>query len=214
MGEEQTRPMSENTSPTDQLTDEEQALVRRAAFSAIALVSRADPGFFSMFKESMAGSRAFTEAPAGVQELLREGGFPTPPTGSPEEVEQTTLSELGQAVQILQAKAPAQAQGFTDVVLAAADRVAQASDGVAPEEQEVIDRIRAALQDGGAGEAVRPAEQGGAVQGDGPYDSEQDAHPDLPPSGADQARPGTPGADPGLGDRPPDSPPGRPGPLG
>ena len=83
--------MTENTNAPTTLTDEEQDLVRRSAFSAIALVSKADPGFFSMFKESMAGSRAFAEAPAGVQQLLREGGFPTPPTGSPEQVESTPL---------------------------------------------------------------------------------------------------------------------------
>ena len=139
--------MTENTNAAA-LTDDEQDMVRRSAFGAIALVSHADPGFFAMFKESMAGSRAFQEAPAGVQELLREGGFPTPPTGSPEEVQQTVLSELGQSMQVLQQKAPAQAQGYKDVILAAADRVANASDGVAPEETAMIEKIRAAL--GGA----------------------------------------------------------------
>ncbi|WP_431473020.1 hypothetical protein [Ornithinimicrobium sp. W1665] len=100
----------------------------------------------------MAGSKAFQEAPAAVQELLRDGGFPTPPTGSPDEVEQTVLDELGRAVDVLRAKAPAQADGYRDVVLAAADRVAQASDGVAPAEQEMIEKIRRAVAGGLAGE--------------------------------------------------------------
>lgn len=142
--------MTDTPSTAPELTEDEQALVKRSAFGAIALVSRADPGFFSMFKESMAGSRAFAAAPEGVQELLRGGGFPTPVTGSPEQVEATTISELGQAVQILQAKDPEHVQGFKDVVLAAADQVASASDGVAPEEQAVLDRIRSALSGGGA----------------------------------------------------------------
>ncbi|OLT23293.1 hypothetical protein BJF81_11440 [Ornithinimicrobium sp. CNJ-824] len=138
--------------PSTALTEDEQALVKRSAFGAIALVSRSDPGFLAMFKESMAGSRAFQEAPPGVQELLREGGFPTPVTGSPEEVERTVLDELSRAVDVLRAKAPAQAEGYRDVVLAAADRVAQASDGVAPEEQEMIGRIRLAVSGGLAGD--------------------------------------------------------------
>src|SRR5690606_19332327 len=138
--------------------EDEQALVKRSAFSAIALVSRADPGFFSMFKESMAGSKAFAAAPAGVQELLRGGGFPTPPTGSPEQIEASTIDDLRQAVQVLEAKDPEHAQGFRDVVMAAADQVASASDGVAPEEQAVIDQIRTALTGGGsaAGSAEAP----------------------------------------------------------
>ena len=53
---------------------------------------------------------------------------------------------------MLRAKAPAQAEGYRDVVLAAADRVAQASDGVAPEEQEMIGRIRLAVSGGLAGD--------------------------------------------------------------
>ena len=38
--------------PSTALTEDEQALVKRSAFGAIALVSRSDPGFFAMFKES------------------------------------------------------------------------------------------------------------------------------------------------------------------
>ena len=60
-------------------TEAEHETIRSAAFGAIALVSKADPGFFSTFKESMAGSRAFAAAPPAVQELLKTGGFPTPP---------------------------------------------------------------------------------------------------------------------------------------
>jgi hypothetical protein len=140
--------MTEQTpppAPSTDLTEDEQTLVRRSAFGAIALVSQADPGFFAMFKESMAGSQAFQQAPEGVKELLREGGFPTPPRGSKEEVRSTILAELGQAMDVLRAKAPAQADGYRDVILAAADQVAGAADGVAPEEQAVITEIRTAL---------------------------------------------------------------------
>lgn len=134
------------------LTDDERALVRRAAFGAIALVSSADPGFFATFKESMAGSKALEEAPEDVQELLREGGMPELQTGSKEEVEDSVLGELRQVMRVLSAKAPRQANGFRKVILDAADRVALASEGVAAEEQATIEKIRAALSTGIAGE--------------------------------------------------------------
>jgi hypothetical protein len=147
------------TNPTNDadaipFTDDEHELIRRSAFGAIALVSRSDPGFFAMFKESMAGSKALQEAPEGVRALLSEGGFPTPPSASsPQEMEETLLADLGRAVSLLRAKAPEQAEGYRQVILAAADRVAAASDGVAVEEQQMIDKIRAALSGGLAGDA-------------------------------------------------------------
>ncbi len=141
----QTEVMTDTT-----FTEAEHDLIRRSAFGALALVSQADPGFFAMFKESMAGSRALREAPPEVQALLKEGGFPTPPkASSKEEMESSILTELGQAVQVLDAKAPQQAAGFRQVVLAACQQVANASDGVAPQEQAVIDRVTQALGQGG-----------------------------------------------------------------
>lgn len=133
------------------LTDEEHTLVRRAAFGAIALVSQADPGFLATFKESMAGSRALQEAPEDVRELLTKGSFPTPRTGSPEEVRGAVLADLTAAMEVLGAKAPRQAEGFRTVVLAAADRVAAASEGVTAEEQAVVEDVRGALSAGTTG---------------------------------------------------------------
>lgn len=143
--------MNEHTTSSP-LSDAEHQLVRRSVFGAIALVSQADPGFFATFKESMAGSRALQEAPEGVKELLSEGGLPSPRTGSPQEVRAEVLGDLHQVMQVLRAKAPDQADGFRQVVLAAADRVASASAGVSAEEQAVIDDIRRALDTGIAGE--------------------------------------------------------------
>ncbi|GGK64487.1 hypothetical protein [Ornithinimicrobium pekingense] len=135
------------------LTDDEHTLLRRAAFGAIALVSQADPGFLAAFKESMAGSQALQAAPEDVRSLLSEGGrFPTPPTGTPEQVEAAVLRDLARAVQVLAAKAPRQVAGFRQVVLAAADLVAGADRGVTPAEQGTVDRVREALSGGLAGE--------------------------------------------------------------
>lgn len=126
-------------------TDAERDTVRNAAFGAIALVSKADPGFFSSFKESLAGSKALAKAPKEITELLRGGGLPTPPKGDAAAQEQAVLSGLTAAVDVLNAKADGSAEAFKGVILEATQAVADASDGVSAEEQAVIDKVKAAL---------------------------------------------------------------------
>lgn len=126
-------------------TDQERDTIRDAAFGAIALVSKADPGFLSSFKESMAGSKALAKGPKEITEILRGGGFPTPPSGDAAAQEQAVMSGLSQAKGILTAKADGSAEAFSGVILEAAQAVADASDGVSPEEQAVIEKVRAAL---------------------------------------------------------------------
>ena len=145
-------------------TDTEHETIRNSAFGAIALVSKADPGFFATFKESMAGSRAFTAAPPAVQELLKSGGFPSPPRGDAAEVERQVMDGLSQAMSILNAKDASAAQGYREVIEAAADAVANAAGGVADSEKAVIDKIRSALAGGGSG-------AGPAAPADGTQDS-------------------------------------------
>ena len=87
-------------------SDEERDTVRSAAFGAVALVSKADPGFFAMFKESMAGSKAFTTASPELQELLKSGGMPNLPKGSSDEIDKSILSSVERAVAILQQRGP------------------------------------------------------------------------------------------------------------
>ena len=129
------------------LTSEQQSTVRRAAYGAISLVSQADPGFFDMFSESMAGSKALAAAPQPVREML--GGMAMPPRGSKEHIESEILSDLQESMQILAAD-PAQRDGFRSVILEACRKVAEAKGGVSAEEQAMIDRIRGAV-DGAAG---------------------------------------------------------------
>ncbi|XVX19949.1 hypothetical protein ACQP1U_16915 [Actinomycetota bacterium] len=127
-------------------TDQERDTIRTAAYGAMALVSKADPGFFAMFKESMAGSKALAAAPPQIQSLLKEGGMPQPPQGkSAEEVETAVLGNLSQAMTILKGKDPEQVEGFKNVILAACQAVADASKGVSPEEQAMIERVKGAL---------------------------------------------------------------------
>jgi hypothetical protein len=126
-------------------TDEEKATLRNAAFGAMMLVSAADPGFFAMFKESMAGAKALAAAPPELQALFKGGGMPSVPKGGGAEVETNVLGQLQQATQILQAKAPQDLQSYRDVIAAACDQVASASKGVAESETAVIGRIKAAV---------------------------------------------------------------------
>lgn len=134
---------------TTTLNDTERSTVRDAALGALAMVSRAESGFFAMFKESMAGSQVLKSAPEAVRELLTAPGLPTPPAGkSAEEVEASVLAQLGSAVSVLKEKAPEQLQGFQQVILAACDAVASAAKGVSAEESAIIAKVRSAL--GGA----------------------------------------------------------------
>lgn len=130
---------------TIELTTQEHETIRTGAFGAIMLVSRADPGFFALFRETMAGSKALAAAPAELRDLLRSGGLVTPPGGDGEQIEGQVLDSLTEAVQILSAKAPEQVGPFREVVVAACDQAARASADVVPAEAAVIERVRAAL---------------------------------------------------------------------
>jgi hypothetical protein len=125
-------------------SDTERNTVRSAAFGAMLLVSKADPGFFAMFKESMAGSKILAKASPELREMLT-GGMPSPPKGGPEEVDESILATVKQAVAILQQKGPDEAEGFKALIVEACDKVAEASKGVAPAETEAIGKVKSAL---------------------------------------------------------------------
>jgi len=125
-------------------TDEERGTLRDAAFGAMMLVSQADPGFFAMFKESMAGAKVLAAAPPDLQQLFKGGGMPSVPKGAGAEVESAALGKLQQATAILQAKAPQDLPAYRDVIAAACDQVAQASGGVKDAETAMITKVKAA----------------------------------------------------------------------
>ncbi|KKK07864.1 hypothetical protein [Micromonospora sp. HK10] len=127
------------------LTADEQLTLRTGAFGAVFLVSNAEPGMLAMVRESMAASGALADASGVVRAALTSGPLPQLPRDSALEVEATVLPALGEAVRILRAKSPADVAAYRSVVLAAADRVAQAHRGVAPAEAAVIEKIRQAL---------------------------------------------------------------------
>jgi len=126
-------------------TDQERDTIRNAAFGALTLVSAADPGFLSMFKESMAGAKALAAAPANLQDVLKSGGMPPIPKGSQEEIKASVLAALKQSKDIIMAKAPQDLQPFQAVIAEAINQVATAHEGISGTERQVIDEVRAAV---------------------------------------------------------------------
>ncbi len=126
-------------------TDQERDTIRQAAFGAMTLVSAADPGFFDMFKESMAGAKALASASGDLQTVFKSGGIPPVPKGSKDEIKTTVLSALRQSTQIIQTRAPQDLEAFKQVIAAACDQVAGAADGVKPAEQQAISEVKAAI---------------------------------------------------------------------
>lgn len=126
-------------------SDQERQTIRTAAFGAIFLVSRADPGFFDMMKESFAGSKAFANASPELRGLLKSGGLPQIPKGSPAEIESGILVALTRSASILQAKGQPELDGFRAAVTSAVDQVARAAGDVSGEEIAAIGKVKAAI---------------------------------------------------------------------
>ncbi|GAA6525792.1 hypothetical protein [Intrasporangium sp. DVR] len=128
------------------LSPDERNLVRSAAIMAGVLVSQAESGFFDTFKESFAASKAVKSAPAGVRELLVQGGLPTMPrAGTKDELATATLDSLRQAVATLRAKAPGLVEDYRATVLASCRDVAAAADDTSASESEAMARVEQAL---------------------------------------------------------------------
>jgi hypothetical protein len=138
-------PPEQPPEPPEPLTDEEKQILKTGAFGAVYLVSHADPGFFSMLRESVAASGALANSTGLVREVLTGGGQPRVPRQPPEAVEAVVLPALRQSVSILGEKAPDELRNYRDTVLSAVHRVAAAAHGVQAAEAAAIEKIRAAL---------------------------------------------------------------------
>jgi len=117
----------------------------------VALVDR---GFFDSFKEANALAHHLREAHEHndsvlIRDLAARHDRPFGMTASPQEIEQTTVGALEQAVAALEAKAPEDLPAYRQLVLEVAQSVAEAAKGVSPQENQALDRIRAALGSSG-----------------------------------------------------------------
>jgi hypothetical protein len=132
-------------------TDEEKKTIKDAAYGAVALVSNADPGLLDVVREGFAASKELAGTAGEVREALTGGGLPElirVPVARLEdlaELEVRVLPLLREAVAILEAKAPIEAEVYRATVLAACARTAAAVGGVKPPEGAAIDKVRAAL---------------------------------------------------------------------
>ncbi|MGX1613885.1 hypothetical protein ACWIF8_08325 [Micromonospora chalcea] len=129
----------------ERLTADERLTLKTGAFGAVFLVSNAVPGVLAMVRESFAASGALAEVGGVVKEALTTGPLPQLPRDSALEVESVVLPALGRSMEILRAKSPADVETYRSVVLAAAQRVAQAHRGIEPAEAAAIEKITQAL---------------------------------------------------------------------
>lgn len=129
----------------ERLTADERLTLKTGAFGAVFLVSNAVPGVLAMVRESFAASGALAEVGGVVKEALTTGPLPQLPRDSVMEIESVVLPALGRSVEILRAKSPDDVETYRSVVLAAAERVAQAHRGIEPAEAAAIEKIRQAL---------------------------------------------------------------------
>jgi hypothetical protein len=129
----------------ERLTPDDRALLKRAAFGAVYLVSNSDLGFFAMLRESAAASDALTGSSGLVRDVLTTGALPKLPRKAPDLVEAQVIPELRESVRLLDAKAPDEVANYRRTVLDAVERVAGAVQGVKAEEAAMVAKVRDAL---------------------------------------------------------------------
>jgi hypothetical protein len=131
-------------------TDEEWKAMQEGITGAGMFVALVDRGFFDSFKEASALAQHLREAHEHndsvlVRDLATGHDRPFGMTSSAEEVEQSTVATLEQAVAVLEAKSPEDLPAYRQLVTEVAESVAEAAKGVSPQENQALDRIRAAL---------------------------------------------------------------------
>ena len=126
-------------------TDSEKQQLRSAAFGAVFLVSKAEPGMMDMIKESMAASKSFAQASGDLQGVFRGMSMPKIPKGSSSEIEAGVLSQLSSSVATIQAKSPQDVDPYRRIILDACNNAAQAAKGVSAPESQMMSKVMQAL---------------------------------------------------------------------
>jgi hypothetical protein len=130
-------------------TEEEFETLQKGVTGAGMLVSLSDRDFTDSFGEAKALAKHMGEQRNSPSTLVRDlanvhgtgFGFRT----SPQELESETLEALRSGVSTLQAKAPDEVDSYKQLVLGAAEHVAEAKGGVKDTEAAALDKIRGAL---------------------------------------------------------------------
>jgi hypothetical protein len=135
-------------------SEEEWKALQEGINGAGMFVALADRGFFDSFKEANALAHHLREAHERsesvlIRDLVTGHDRPFGMTASPQEIEQSTVATLQQAVAVLEAKSPEDLPAYRQFVLDVAQSVAEAAKGVSPQENQALDRIRSALSSSG-----------------------------------------------------------------
>jgi hypothetical protein len=131
-------------------TEAEWKAMQEGIAGAGMFVATVDRGFFDSFKEANALAQHLRDAHEHsdsvlIRDLATGHDRPFGMTSSPEQVEQSTVATLEQAVAALEAKAPEELAAYRHLVLDVAQSVAEAAKGVSPQENQALDTIRTAL---------------------------------------------------------------------
>ncbi len=130
-------------------TEDEWKMMHKGVTGAGLLVSAGDQDFTDSFGEAGALAKYLASRRESESELVRElagahgSGFGL--TASPTKVESETLDALRAATTTVAAKAPDDLGAYRELVLGAADAVANAKGGIKPGETAAIDKIKEAL---------------------------------------------------------------------
>jgi hypothetical protein len=131
-------------------SEEEWKAMQEGITGAGMFVALVDRGFFDSFKEANALAHHLRDAHEHsesvlIRDLATGHDRPFGMTASPEEIEQSTVATLGKALAALEAKSPEDLPAYRQLVMDVAQSVAEAAKGVSPQENQALDRIRAAL---------------------------------------------------------------------
>jgi hypothetical protein len=131
-------------------TEEEWKALQKGVTGAGLLVSVGDRDFTDSFGEASALAKTLAaqheQSPSElIRELASTRGTGFGMTASQQEVESETLAALEAGLSALAAKAPEEVDAYRQLVLGAAEAVAEAKGGVKPGETAALDKIREAL---------------------------------------------------------------------
>jgi hypothetical protein len=131
-------------------SEEEWKAMQEGIAGAGMFVALVDRGFFDSFKEANALAHHLRDAHEHsdsvlIRDLATGHDRPFGMTASPEEIEQSTVATLGKALAALDAKSPEDLPAYRQLVMDVAQSVAEAAKGVSAQENQALDRIRAAL---------------------------------------------------------------------
>ena len=135
-------------------TEQEWDKLHKGVTGAGLLVSTSDRGFLDTFKEAGTLAKHLAEARKDassevVRELAKTGGAGFGLGTSPDELERETVEALRSAVTTLEQKAPDDVDDYRRFVLEVAESVGRAAGGGEQAEAATLEKIRAALGEGG-----------------------------------------------------------------